>query len=109
MIEVPAAALRVGDLVPVADFFSIGTNDLTQYVMAAERGQQELAAFADAAHAAVIDLCAHVAKYAQGRPVSVCGEAAGDPRTARLLVEAGIRRLSMGASRLNGTRAAFIS
>jgi multiphosphoryl transfer protein len=107
MIEVPAAALRIGDLVPVADFFSIGTNDLTQYVMAAERGCRDLAPFADAAQAAVIDLCAHVARHAEGRPVSVCGEAAGAPRTARLLVQAGVRRLSMGAPCLDAIRAAF--
>ncbi|WP_342629422.1 dihydroxyacetone kinase phosphoryl donor subunit DhaM [Nguyenibacter vanlangensis] len=107
MIEVPAAALRVRDLVEGCDFFSIGTNDLTQYVMAAERGQQALAAFADAAHPAVLDLCAHVVAQAAGRPVSVCGEAAGDPRTARLLVEAGIRRLSMGVARLASVRTCF--
>ncbi|ACI52084.1 phosphocarrier, HPr family [Gluconacetobacter diazotrophicus PA1 5] len=107
MIEVPAAALRIEDLVAETDFFSIGTNDLTQYVMAAERGRQDFAAFADAAHPAVIDLCAHVVRHANGRSVSVCGEAAGDPRAARLLVAAGIRRLSMAATRLGAIRAAF--
>lgn len=56
MIEVPAAAIRMQDLVQLSDFFSIGTNDLTQYVFAAERGNRELAAFGDAGHAAILDL-----------------------------------------------------
>ncbi|HUA76358.1 MAG TPA: putative PEP-binding protein, partial [Acetobacteraceae bacterium] len=107
MVEVPAAALRIPDLVPVSDFFSIGTNDLTQYVLAADRGHKELAAFTDAGHPAVIELCARIARDAALRPVSVCGEAAGEPATARLLVGAGLRRLSMGAARLAAIRDAF--
>ncbi|WP_298281842.1 HPr family phosphocarrier protein [Acidocella sp.] len=105
MVEVPAAALAIPDLVPVCDFFSIGTNDLTQYTLAAERGNQELAAFADPANEVVIGLCARVVRHAAGRPVSVCGEAAGDERAARKLVAAGIRKLSMGAARLGPIRA----
>jgi phosphocarrier protein FPr len=104
MIEVPAAAIRVQDLVEISDFFSIGTNDLTQYVFAAERGNRDLNALVDASHAAILDLCAGIVARAGGRPVSVCGEAAGDLRTARLLVKSGIRRLSMGAARLDGIR-----
>jgi phosphocarrier protein FPr len=107
MIEVPAAALSVSELVPACDFFSIGTNDLTQYVLAAERGNENLLGLGDAGHPAVVELCARVARDAGGRPVSVCGEAAGEPSTARLLVEGGIRRLSMGAARLPAIRAAF--
>ncbi|HTU52789.1 MAG TPA: dihydroxyacetone kinase phosphoryl donor subunit DhaM [Acetobacteraceae bacterium] len=107
MVEVPAAAMRIPDFVPVCDFFSIGTNDLTQYVLAADRGHKDLAAFADAGHPAIIELCARVARDAAGRPVSVCGEAAGEPVTAHLLIEVGIRRLSMGAVRLAPIRAAF--
>lgn len=107
MIEVPAAALTVPDLLAASDFFSIGTNDLTQYVLAADRGHKDLPGFADAGHPAVIGLCARVCRDAGAVPVSVCGEAAGDPSTARLLVEAGIRKLSMGAARLSALRAAF--
>jgi multiphosphoryl transfer protein len=107
MIEVPAAALTIPDLLPVCDFFSIGTNDLSQYMLAAERGNANAGDFAGAAHPAVIELCARVARDTAGRPVSVCGEGAGDPHTARLLVESGIRRLSMGAARLATIRAAF--
>jgi phosphocarrier protein FPr len=105
MVEVPAAALTMPDLVPVCDFFSIGTNDLTQYTLAAERGHQELAAFANPANDAVIGLCARVVREAGSRPVSVCGEAAGDPQAASRLVEEGVRKLSMGAARLGPIRA----
>jgi multiphosphoryl transfer protein len=107
MIEVPAAAIRVQDLTEVCDFFSIGTNDLTQYVFAAERGNQALADFADAGHPAILDLCSDIVARAGGRPVSVCGEAAGNKRIAPLLVHAGIRRLSMGAARLGDIRQVF--
>ncbi|MEK0084916.1 phosphoenolpyruvate--protein phosphotransferase [Benzoatithermus flavus] len=96
MVEVPAAALLIERFVPVADFFSIGTNDLTQYVLAAERGHPALGRFADATHPAVLDLVRRVARA--GRPASVCGEAAGDPDAACALVGQGIERLSMGAT-----------
>ncbi|CAH2600789.1 Phosphoenolpyruvate-dihydroxyacetone phosphotransferase, subunit DhaM; DHA-specific IIA component / DHA-specific phosphocarrier protein HPr / DHA-specific EI component [Rhodovastum atsumiense] len=97
MVEVPAAALEAKALAGCADFFSIGTNDLTQYVLAAERGHPALGRFADASHPAVLRLCRDVveAGCACDRPVSVCGEAAGDPRIAALLVELGVTRLSM--------------
>jgi phosphocarrier protein FPr len=100
MIEVPAAALLAKRLAREADFFSIGTNDLTQYTLAAERGHPRLSALADAAHPAVLSLVRAVAEAGQalGRPVSVCGEAAADPAIARLLVGLGITRLSMGAA-----------
>ncbi len=102
MVEVPAAALLAKQLSSVADFFSIGTNDLTQYTLAAERGHPELGRFADAAHPAVLDLVAHVAEIGKstGKSVSVCGEAAGDPVVAQLLVGAGIKSLSMSTPRL---------
>ena len=107
MIEVPAAALEAGALAAVADFFSIGTNDLTQYALAAERGRAELAKFANAGHPAVLRLISGVvaAGKAAGRHVAVCGEAAGDPATAPLLVGAGVRALSMSAGMLPGVAA----
>lgn len=105
MVEVPAAALNIADLVPVCDFFSIGTNDLTQYTLAAERGHPALSAFANPANKVVIELCARVVRDAGERPVSVCGEAAGDQKAAPELVAAGIRKLSMGAARLAPIRA----
>jgi phosphocarrier protein FPr len=107
MIEVPAAAIRIQDFCAVSDFFSIGTNDLTQYVFAAERGVAGLEHLADSGASAILDLIAGILLRAGETPVSVCGEAAGDPRTARILVKAGIRRLSMGAARLGAIRGIF--
>ncbi|WP_437649589.1 phosphoenolpyruvate--protein phosphotransferase [Sorangium sp. So ce362] len=100
MVEVPSAALMAERLARQADFFSIGTNDLTQHTLAAERGHPRLHALADPAHPAVLRLVRAVveAGHASGRPVSVCGEAAGDPGAAPLLVGLGITRLSMCAS-----------
>ncbi|WP_437970292.1 phosphoenolpyruvate--protein phosphotransferase [Sorangium sp. So ce260] len=100
MVEVPSAALMAERLARQADFFSIGTNDLTQHTLAAERGHPRLHALADPAHPAVLRLVRAVveAGHAAGRPVSVCGEAAGDPDVAPLLVGLGITRLSMCAS-----------
>ncbi|UQA62975.1 phosphoenolpyruvate--protein phosphotransferase [Polyangium aurulentum] len=102
MVEVPAAALTVEGLARHSDFFSIGTNDLTQYTLAAERGHPKLHALADAAHPAVLRLVRAVvhAGRAAARPVSVCGEAAADPIAAALLVGLGIDKLSMGAAAL---------
>ncbi|WP_437490022.1 phosphoenolpyruvate--protein phosphotransferase [Sorangium sp. So ce1014] len=100
MVEVPSAALMAERLARQADFFSIGTNDLTQHTLAAERGHPRLHALADPAHPAVLRLVRAVveAGHASGRPVSVCGEAAGDPGVAPLLVGLGITRLSMCSS-----------
>jgi len=104
MVEVPAAALTAEGLARHSDFFSIGTNDLTQYALAAERGHPKLHALADAAHPAVLRLVRAVvgAGRAASRPVSVCGEAAADPIAAALLVGLGIDKLSMGAAALGG-------
>jgi multiphosphoryl transfer protein len=99
MIEVPAAALTAGSLAADADFFSIGTNDLTQYTMAADRGNEHVAALNDALHPAVLRLIAAAAAGAEseGRWVGVCGELAGDEGTAPLLLGLGVRELSMAA------------
>jgi len=96
MIETPAAALRAGSLAAVADFFSIGTNDLAQYTLAMDRGQAELAAQLDALHPAVLHLI-HAAAEAgrtSGRPVAVCGGLASDPSAAPLLAGLGVNELS---------------
>ncbi|WP_437638964.1 phosphoenolpyruvate--protein phosphotransferase [Sorangium sp. So ce854] len=97
MVEVPSAALMAERLARRVDFFSIGTNDLTQHTLAAERGHPRLHALADPAHPSVLRLVRAVveAGHAAGRPVSVCGEAAGDPDVAPLLVGLGITQLSM--------------
>ncbi|GAA4560881.1 phosphoenolpyruvate--protein phosphotransferase [Pseudonocardia xishanensis] len=93
MIEVPAAALTADRFAPDVDFFSIGTNDLTQYVTAVERGNPQLSALADPLHPAVLELIARVA--GTGVPTAVCGELAADPRATGLLVGLGVRELSV--------------
>lgn len=107
MVEVPAAALRITRFTDICDFYSIGTNDLTQYVLAADRGNAKLAGFHRADHPAILALCSKVASEGR-RPTSVCGEAAGDPRVTRSLIDCGIHTLSMaptlfGAIRLRAT------
>jgi phosphoenolpyruvate-protein phosphotransferase len=97
MIEVPSAALLIDLLAPVVDFVSIGTNDLTQYVLAADRDNPGLAQFQDALHPAVLRLISQVTTTAHQhrKPVGVCGEAASDPTAARLLVGLGVDELSL--------------
>lgn len=99
MIEVPAAAVVADALAPLVDFFSIGTNDLTQYVLAADRGNERVAGLADALHPGVLRLIRATvdAADAEGRWVGVCGELAGDPFATALLLGLGVRELSMGA------------
>jgi phosphoenolpyruvate-protein kinase (PTS system EI component) len=97
MVEVPAAALLAQIFAPYTDFFSIGTNDLTQYTLAAERGNPQLLAFADALHPAVLSLVRQVvqAGHALGKWAGVCGEIAGDPVAAPALVGLGADELSL--------------
>ncbi len=97
MVEVPAAALAAEVFAPEADFFSIGTNDLTQYTLAAERGNERVAGFADALHPAVLRLIRMTVHGAgsHGRMVGVCGEIAGDPIAVSILVGLGVRELSV--------------
>jgi phosphocarrier protein FPr len=97
MIEVPSAALLSEQLAEELDFFSIGTNDLTQYTMAAERGNAELPQLQDALHPAVLNLMKAVVEGAgkRGRHVSVCGEAASDRLAAAIFAGLGIRSLSV--------------
>lgn len=97
MIEVPSAALTVAQLAHPLDFFSIGTNDLTQYTMAAERGNVALAEYQDALHPAVLQLIDDVVRGASGlhRHVSICGEAASDPVASAVFLGLGIRSLSV--------------
>ncbi|WP_245679593.1 phosphoenolpyruvate--protein phosphotransferase [Actinomadura hibisca] len=105
MIEVPAAALRARDLTPEIEFFSLGTNDLTQYTCAADRQIGGLARLQDPWQPAVLDLVALAADA--GVPCGVCGEAAGDPALACVLVGLGVTSLSMSAPSLPLVRAAL--
>ena len=109
MVEVPALALQAADFAPEVDFFSVGTNDLTQYTMAADRGSGELAPLLAGGQAPVLKLIGEVtrAAEAQGRWVGVCGELAGDPDAAARLVALGVTELSMAGSRIAAVKAAL--
>jgi phosphocarrier protein FPr len=96
MIEVPALALEAAALAPHVDLFSIGTNDLTQYTLAAERGNPAVAHLADPLHPAVLRLIAGVTKAAGSRVrVAVCGEIGSDTAATPLLLGLGVHELSM--------------
>lgn len=96
VVEVPAAALKAESLVPHVDFFSIGTNDLTQYTLAVERGNDALTATADPLDPAVLRLVDHVCRAAAGQAkVAVCGEAASDTAAVPLFVGLGVDELSV--------------
>ena len=108
MVEVPAAALKIESFLPHLDFVSIGTNDLTQYTMAAERGNGAVAALSDALDPGVLQLIDHVSRVARDRiPVSVCGEAASDEVAVPVLVGLGIRHLSVSPSAVPRVKASI--
>ncbi|WP_408647233.1 putative PEP-binding protein [Tessaracoccus coleopterorum] len=100
MIEVPSAALLAEQFLAEVDFFSIGTNDLTQYTMAADRMSSRLAALTDPWQPAVLRLIRLAAEAGRkaGKPVGVCGEAAADPLLACVLIGLGISSLSMATN-----------
>ncbi|MGD8407306.1 MAG: phosphoenolpyruvate--protein phosphotransferase [Thiohalophilus sp.] len=102
MIEVPSAVYQAGNLAKRVDFLSIGTNDLTQYLLAVDRNNSRVAELYDSLHPAVIRAILQVVDSARvhGKPVSVCGEMAGDPAAAILLLGMGIHSLSMSVSSL---------
>lgn len=106
MIEVPSSALLAAQILGVADFVSIGTNDLTQYTLAADRLLGPLGAYQDPWHPAVLRLVKLVgdAGLASGRSVGVCGEAAADPLLAVVLVGLGATSLSVTPSALGDVR-----
>jgi phosphotransferase system enzyme I (PtsI) len=102
MIEIPAAALALRLFMKHFDFFSIGTNDLIQYTLAIDRVDESVAHLYDPLHPAVLQLVAGTIAEcrAQGKPVSVCGEMAGDPTMTRLLLGLGLRSFSMHPSQI---------
>jgi phosphotransferase system enzyme I (PtsI) len=102
MIEVPGAALAADALTQVADFFAIGSNDLTMYTLAIDRAEEQVAHLYNPLHPAVLRLVQFTTEAAlRARiPISVCGEIAGDPKFAPLLLGLGIQDLSMAATAL---------
>jgi phosphoenolpyruvate-protein phosphotransferase (PTS system enzyme I) len=109
MIEVPAAALRSRHVLAEVDFASIGTNDLAQYTLAADRTQGELATLLDPWQPAVLDLIAAACDGGRdtGKHIGVCGEAAADPLLALVLTGLGVSSLSMAPTRVPAVRAAL--
>jgi phosphoenolpyruvate-protein kinase (PTS system EI component) len=107
MVETPAAAMTADILAAEADFFSIGTNDLTQYTLAMDRGHAGLAAQFDALHPAVLRLIAATVQGAalHRRPVAVCGGLACDPVAAPILIGLGVRGLSGPAGQIAAIKA----
>jgi multiphosphoryl transfer protein len=99
MVEIPSAALRAEQLAREVDFFSVGTNDLTQYTLAAERGNRQVAALADGMQPAVLQLIGQTvtAAHVHGKWVGVCGELAGEADAVPMLVGLGVDELSMNA------------
>ena len=108
MVEVPAAALAAEAFAPEVDFFSIGTNDLVQYTMAAERGNEAVAGLADGLHPAVLRLIRGVvaAAEAHGKWVGVCGELGADPLAVPVLVGLGVSELSVNPPAIPATKEA---
>jgi phosphotransferase system enzyme I (PtsI) len=108
MVEVPAVAVAP-ELFTAAAFFSIGSNDLTQYVTAASRDEPSVASLNDPAHPAVARLIAAVAQLGRDRgiPVSLCGDMASEPRHLPVLIEAGVTSLSVAPAALARVKAAI--
>ena len=99
MIETPAAAICAAELAKESAFFSIGTNDLVQYTLAADRGNERLRRLQSAGHPAVLKLIRQTCEAAHeaGIPTGMCGEAAGDPELIPQFIALGVTELSMGA------------
>lgn len=110
MVEVPSSAVQAKRILQIADFASIGTNDLTQYTLAADRLLGSVASYQDPWHPAVLELIKMTASggKANGKPVGICGEAAADPLLAVVLVGLGATTLSMAPTALADVRASLL-
>jgi phosphoenolpyruvate-protein phosphotransferase (PTS system enzyme I) len=111
MLETPSALFEVDDILSLVDFASLGTNDLTQFMLGADRRTAESLSDDAIFQPALLRALQHVARRAEahGKPVTVCGEAAGDPLAACLLIGLGLERLSMSPARAARVRAAVRS
>jgi phosphocarrier protein FPr len=107
MIEIPAAAVMAEQFAREADFFSVGTNDLTQYTLAMDRGHPKLAPQVDALNPGVLQLIAQTVKGAQqhGRMVGVCGGSASDPQAVPILIGLGVKELSVSVPAIPAIKA----
>jgi phosphotransferase system enzyme I (PtsP) len=106
MIEVPAMIYQLHTVADKVDFFSVGSNDLTQYMLAVDRNNQRVAGLYDAFHPAVLHALQQIAQRCRelNKPVSVCGELAGEPGGALLLIAMGYRVLSMNSYSIDRIR-----
>ena len=106
MIETPSSGLLIDQLLPHLDFLSLGTNDLTQYILCAERGSASLSAFSDSLHPAVLRVCDQVIRAAQEHDVkaSICGEIASDPEALPIWLALGLRDFSVTAAEIPATK-----
>ena len=106
MIETPAAVMISDELAEMVDFFSIGTNDLTQYTLAVDRQNAKLGDFYDPYHPALLALMAHIAKAANDNGIwaGICGELGADPKLQKKFIEMGFTELSMAAGRILESR-----
>ncbi len=106
MVETPAAAVMADQLALEADFFSVGTNDLTQYTLAVDRQNASLGRFYDPYHPAVLNLMAHIAKCAKDAGIwaGICGELGADPKLTETFIQMGYTELSMAPGRILETR-----
>jgi phosphoenolpyruvate-protein phosphotransferase len=105
MIETPAAALTVGQIAEHADFLSVGTNDLTQYTMAAGRDDATVSDYYDETHSSVLRLLCIILREASEKPVTICGELAGREEVIPTLLQLGFRRLSISPPLIPTTKA----
>ena len=107
MVETPAAALMAREFAPESDFFSIGTNDLAQYTLAADRGNSRVSKLYDPLDPAVLRLMALTCEAAEeaGIEAGICGELAADPKALPLLIGLGIKKLSVSIPRIPGVKA----
>lgn len=110
MIETPASVLLAEEFAKEVDFFSIGTNDLTQYLLAVDRGNKKIANLYNYFHPAVLKAIKHVitAGHEEGIKVGMCGEMAGDTKASKLLLEMGLDEFSMSASSIDYVRGVLL-
>ena len=111
MVEIPAIAFLADQAAREVDLASIGTNDLTQYLTAVDRGNPEVRAYYQTYHPSLFRLIGYVVRSfaAQGKPVGVCGEMGGDPLAAAVLIGLGMRQLSMGAASVASIKQMILS